>query len=121
MNQFVMRTGDSPDDMHRLRPRTDKLKLSRSMRRAEVVCTEAGERPMLLAIVYPRDVPADRLQVLTQNGGSQLGRDVTLPCRCGTDHRVNGAKLRVAVLSNPVTRGKVPRIDVGHVAVSAGG
>lgn len=107
--------GDDPDDMKRVRPKADKLKLSRKMRRAELVCPDAGDTPMLLGIVYPRDVPIDRMVLLIQQGHPSLGQDFKVWCRCGRDHQIDGGKFRSEVQVSTLRSGRVPVIPVGSV------
>ena len=111
--------GDTPDDLKRLRPKAVPANMMpRRMRRAELVCTAAGDRPMLLAVVYPRDAPANALQVEMQGGvgSASLGADFSVVCRCGSEHKVDGVRLRAEVLATFVGSNAVPVIDVSRVA-----
>lgn len=110
--------GDNPDDLKRLRPKAVPANMMpRPMRRAELVCAAAGARPMVLAVVYPRDAPANKLQVLELQGASSLslGADFTLVCRCGSQHKVDGRRLRAEVLATFAGSNAVPVIDVSRV------
>jgi hypothetical protein len=115
--------GDDPEDMHRYRPSPSKLhrQISRAQRRAEIVCHGAGARPALIAIIYPRNAPADRLAVLTWEGRSTLGRDLEVWCRCGVTHRLDGGRLRGAVLATNGTGTRTPTIDVRRVEADPDG
>ena len=110
--------GDDPDHLKRQRPKAVPANMMpRRMRRADLVCTAAGDKPMVLAVVYPRDAPANKLQVLEMQGATLgLGADFTVACRCGSQHKVDGVRLRAEVLATFAGSNVVPVIDVSRVA-----
>lgn len=101
--------------MRRVRPKSVLAQLPRSARRAELVCTRGNARtPRVVAIVYPRDVSLDRAEVLTEHKGCPVGADVLVFCACGTNHLVDGGRLRSVLLALPQSR-KTPAIDVADL------
>lgn len=75
---------------------------------------------MLLAVVYPRDAPVERLQLLLNAGDANVGDDFDVACRCKAGrHCIDGASLRTQIwAARP--GGHVPVIDVRDVLVSGG-
>jgi hypothetical protein len=94
---------------HNSRTRT----IARSARRAELVCGKAHDR--LLAVVL--GVNSDLQVCDDDNDVTALGVDLTITCRCGKDHEIDGARFRAAVLNSPSPRrGRPPTIEVTELA-----
>lgn len=103
-----------PETGRRLRPAASRLdRFPRSVRVAEIICHRTPQRAALVGIVTgSRD--AGRVVLSEQIGGDrlQVGQDILAPCRCGTDHAIDGGRLRSALLALPTKNRRPPRIDV---------
>lgn len=86
-------------------------RVPRKDRRAELVCDRGGQPAHLLAVVYPRAVPADALRVNTGRSSVGLGADFTVVCPCGLRHEVDGGRLRSAVAGGDAHRLTVVRVS----------
>lgn len=100
----------------RVRPTSVLSAIPRKNRRAEVVCSTEGPRPRVVAIVYPAAVPVDRCEVETEHGTPcPVGSDFVVMCACGATHRVDGARLRSALMALQARSGRVPTLDVADL------
>ena len=83
-------------------------------RRAELVCSG---RPV--AVVYPRNARIGDMEVLHTDSDTpiSLGSDFVVSCRCGSDHDVDGAALRSAVMGTRTPRGgRCPQVNIRDVS-----